>query len=280
MITRDRILAAFVVIVPPLGIAVALARGLTPSLGDGILLLVGSVLGMVGVELGYHRCFGHRAFEPHPALAWLLGILGSSALLGPVMWWVAIHRRHHAYTDREGDPHSPHWPFSGARGLWHAHAGWLFRSTHTAMSISAGEMRDLWKNPRTVALHRSYLLWGTLGLALPATIGGLPGLVWGGFARLLVVSHAVWAINSLGHARGGRARLARAGQARNNAWLMLPTLGGGLHANHHDAPRAFTTRAGRGQIDPGGALIVLLARLGLVKNLKRSGLRDEAEETA
>jgi stearoyl-CoA desaturase (delta-9 desaturase) len=198
------------------------------------------------------------------------------------MWWVAIHRRHHAYTDREGDPHSPHWPYAGARGLWHAHVGWLFRPMHTGMSISAGEMRDLWKTPRTVAVHRSYLVWGALGLALPTAIGFLDGdwlggLVWGGFARLLVVSHAVWAVNSLGHARGQPARLARSGRARNNHWLILPTLGGGLHANHHDAPRAYTTRTGRGQVDPGGALIVVLARLGLVKNIKRSGLRDERE---
>jgi stearoyl-CoA desaturase (delta-9 desaturase) len=174
MITRERALAGFVVVAPALGVIAALLRwaaGAPPSTADTALVAIGSLLAMVGVELGYHRYFAHRAFEAHPAFAWLLGALGSSALLGPVMWWVATHRRHHARTDREGDPHSPHWPHSGARGVWHAHAGWLFLAEHTAMSVTAAEVKDLWKNPRTVAAHRGYLGWGALGLAVPTAIG-------------------------------------------------------------------------------------------------------------
>jgi stearoyl-CoA desaturase (delta-9 desaturase) len=282
MIARAHALAAFVVVAPALALVAALslwAAGLAPSRADLTMLAVGALLGMIGVELGYHRYFAHRAFEARATFAWLLGALGSSAFLGPVIWWVAIHRRHHASTDREGDPHSPHWPWSGARGIWHAHAGWLFRPAHTAMSISAGEVKDLWSSPRTVAVHRSYLAWGALGLLVPAAIGlvsdghWLRGLLWGGGVRLFVVSHAVWAVNSLGHSRGAPARLPRSGQARNNLWLVLPALGGGLHANHHDAPRAYTTRAGGWQLDPGGALLWILERIGVVSELKRSGLR-------
>ncbi len=98
------------------------------------MFAVGAAATMAGVELGFHRYFAHRSFTARPALVWVLGALGSSAFLGPVMWWVAMHRRHHAVTDREGDPHSPHWPVSGARGLVHAHVGWLFRPEHTAMT--------------------------------------------------------------------------------------------------------------------------------------------------
>jgi stearoyl-CoA desaturase (delta-9 desaturase) len=287
-LTREQGLAAFVVVVPALALAAALAlwmAGVAPSVVDLAVLAAGALATLLGVEVGFHRYFAHRSFDAHPALAWLLGALGSSAFLGPVIWWVATHRRHHACTDRDGDPHSPHWPHAGLRGLWHAHAGWLFRSAHTAMSVSAGDMRDLWKSPRTVELQRQYLLWGALGLALPSLIGlaragargALLGLLWGGLTRLFVVSHIVWAINSVGHRVGARARLPRSGQARNNVALALLALGGGLHANHHDAPRAYTTRQAWWQPDAGGALLWLLARLGLVANLKRSGLPDEVE---
>jgi stearoyl-CoA desaturase (delta-9 desaturase) len=287
-------LAAFVVIAPLVALGAALVlwiSGVAPSALDVAMLSLGALLTLAGVEIGFHRYFAHRSFDAHPALVWLLGVFGSSAMLGPVIWWVATHRRHHAYTDRAGDPHSPHWPYAGLRGVWHAHAGWLFRPAHTAMSLSAGEMRDLWKSARTVGIQRSYLLSGAGGIALPCGIGlvcdgargALTGLLWGGLVRLFLVSHVVWAVNSLGHLSGSAARLPRSGQAKNNAWLIVPALGGGLHANHHDAPRAYTTRHAGSQIDLGGALLWLLARVGLVWNLKRSGVQpddDTAEETS
>jgi stearoyl-CoA desaturase (delta-9 desaturase) len=278
---RERWLAAFVVVVPALALVAALGRwaaGAAPSVTDLAVLAAGSFATLFGVELGFHRYYAHRAFDAHPALAWLLGALGSSAFLGPLLWWVATHRRHHASTDRPGDPHSPHWPHAGLRGLLHAHVGWLFRPAHTAMSLSAGDVKDLWKSPRTVAISRHYLLYGALGLAVPSLIGlcgggargALDGLLWGGLVRLFLVSQVVWAINSIGHSAGAPARLARSGQARNNFWLALLALGGGLHANHHDAPRAYTTRQAWWQPDAGGVLLWLLARLGVVDNLRRS----------
>ena len=152
---RERLLAVFVLVVPALGVvaaAVLWSRGIRPSAADLAVFAVGTWLTMIGVEIGYHRYFTHRSFEAHPAFVWLLGAAGSSAFLGPVIWWAATHRRHHARTDREGDPHSPHWPYRGMRGLWHGHAGWLFRPEHTAMSISAGEMKSLWSSPLVVRM--------------------------------------------------------------------------------------------------------------------------------
>jgi stearoyl-CoA desaturase (delta-9 desaturase) len=276
---RVRKLAAFSIAVPALGLAGAIAlaaRGIGPSRLDLAMCAGGATLSMIGVEVGYHRYFTHRSFVAHPALAWVLGVLGSTAFLGPVIWWASIHRRHHAYTDRDGDPHSPHWPFGGARGLWHAHAGWLFRPAHTAMALAAGEVKDLSRNRRALALQRRYLVIAALGLAVPAlagahaggALGALTGVCWGGLVRVFVVSHLVWAINSLGHSRGTRARRERSGHAANHAWLVLATFGGGLHANHHDAPRSYTTRGRSWQPDLGGALVWALARVGLVEQLK------------
>ena len=226
--TRERILATFVVVAPALAVIAGIAlwlNGIGPSETDLIMLAVGSLATMAGVELGYHRYFAHRAFTAHPALAWLLGALGSSAFLGPVMWWATMHRRHHSLTDREGDPHSPHWPYNGSRGLVHAHAGWLFRPEYTSMTVTAGEVKDLWQSSRTIAIHRSYLTWAVLGLVIPALIGlaagglqgALTGFLWGGMVRVFLVSHIIWAVNSFGHLRGERARL-RAPDRRATAY--------------------------------------------------------------
>ncbi len=168
--TRDRALAAFVVIAPAIAVVAAVmlsAFGIGPSVTDLVVLAVGTLATMAGVELGFHRYFAHRAFTAAPALVWLLGALGSSAFLGPVMWWVTTHRRHHSVTDREGDPHSPHWPYSGTRGFLHAHAGWLFRPEYTGMTVTAGEVKDLWQSPRTIALHRTLSGVGRAGIGDP-----------------------------------------------------------------------------------------------------------------
>ena len=281
--TRGYALAAFAVFAPAVALVAGVALwfyGIAPSPTDLIVFVVGTLATTAGVELGFHRYFAHRAFVARPALAWVLGALGSSAFLGPVMWWVAMHRRHHAITDREGDPHSPHWPFTGARGLVHAHAGWLFSPEHTAMSVSARDVKDLWQNPRAVALHRGYVWWGVPGLVLPSLIGfaaggpwgALTGFLWGGMIRLFVVSHLTWAVNSFGHSVGGRAGLPHSGQARNNIWLALPSLGGGNHGNHHDAPRAYSTRVRWWQIDVGGVLLRGLSVCGWASELKRPDL--------
>jgi len=280
---RGYALAAFAVFGPAIAVVAAVVLwfyGIAPTPTDLIVFAIGTVATTAGVELGFHRYFAHRAFTARPALAWVLGGLGSSAFLGPVMWWVAMHRRHHAITDREGDPHSPHWPFTGARGLVHAHAGWLFSPEHTVMTVSARDVKDLWQNPRAMALHRSYLWWGLAGLAVPTLIGvaaggpwgALTGFLWGGMIRLFVVSHLTWTVNSLGHSLGSRARLPHSGQARNNIWLAVPSLGGGNHGNHHDAPRAYSTRLHWWQVDIGGALLRGLALCGLASDLKRPDL--------
>jgi stearoyl-CoA desaturase (Delta-9 desaturase) len=154
------------------------------------------------------------------------------------------------------------------------------------MTVTAGEVKDLWQSPRTIAIHRSYLTWAVLGLVIPTLIGvavdgpwgALTGFLWGGMVRIFLVSHTTWAVNSLGHARGERSRLPHSGQARNGFWLALPSLGGGNHANHHDAPRVYTTRVRWWQVDLGGSALRVLSALGLVSDLKQPALSKAGQK--
>jgi stearoyl-CoA desaturase (delta-9 desaturase) len=281
-------MALFVLLVPALAVVSAGAAwraGLRPATADWVVFGACTSATMVGAEVGYHRYFTHRSFKARPALEWLLGVLGSATFLGPVIWWAATHRRHHLHTDVEGDPHSPHWPYRGGRGLWHAHAGWVLDPEHTRMALPAQQLNDLTRNPRIVAINRRYLLLASTMIALPAVaglIGGgtrglLVGLLWGGLVRIFIVSHLVWAINSLGHSMGARARESTSGDARNNLWLVLVTAGGGWHANHHDRPAHYTTSSAWWQIDPGAFVIRGLKRLGLASEPRGPRSREKRD---
>src|SRR4051794_29441700 len=127
----------------------------------------------LGVTLGFHRLLTHRAFATHKRTEYVLAILGSAAVQGPVMSWVADHRKHHAHTDHEGDPHSPHGHGSGFRGavkgLWYAHMGWLFdRAGQADHARYAGE---LYEDPGMQRIHRLFSVWVLLGLAVPFGLG-------------------------------------------------------------------------------------------------------------
>src|SRR3954465_1298642 len=165
----------------------------------------------LGVTVGFHRLFTHRAFKTGKAVRATLAILGSIAIEGPVISWVADHRKHHAFSDQEGDPHSPHvghgTGWSGAlRGLFHAHVGWLF--IHTQRGKRDRYAPDLIADPTISFFDRTFLFWVFAGLALPFGLGyliggtlmtGLTGLLWGGGVRMLVVHHVTYSINSLCH---------------------------------------------------------------------------------
>ncbi len=234
----------------------------------------------IGVTVGYHRHLTHRAFETSKQVRYALAAMGSMALEGPVIVWVADHRKHHAFADEDGDPHSPHVGHGeGLRGalhgLFHAHMGWLFQNQGRA------EMkrytRDLLEDPGLRKINKwffafvglGFLIPFLLGLAISGTLaGGLTALLWGGLVRIFLLHHVTWSINSVCHFFG-RRRFETDDESRNVFWLALPSLGEAWHHNHH----AFPTSAAHGlkwyEIDLSALLIRGMERLGLVWNVVR-----------
>lgn len=281
----ERLIAWFSVGIPALGFVIAVVWAALYGIGVmEITLLAGMYLiTALGVEAGMHRFFSHRAFQAGPGVTALLGISGSMAAQGPILFWVASHRKHHAFTDHEGDPHSPRRRGSGLRGtlagLWHAHIGWLFRSDPAPWSRYA---QDLLRNRQVVRLNHYYPLWVLLGLALPALIGGLwagslegawLGFLWGGLVRIFLVDQVTWSINSLAHSIGARTHQTRC-NSRNLWALALLSMGGAWHNNHHANPTRYRTDEQPWQLDPSGWFIRTLARIGIAWNL-RDNLRDK-----
>jgi stearoyl-CoA desaturase (Delta-9 desaturase) len=245
------------------------------------LLIVLYMLTAIGVTLGYHRMFTHRAFESSRTFRAIVAILGSMAVQGSVITWVADHRKHHTFTDREGDPHSPHLSgpgFWGAvKGLWHAHVGWLFETV--GMAERERFASDLLKDGVLRVIDKLFFLWVGLSLAIPFALGWILGgglgaaltaVLWGGFVRVFLLHHITWSINSVCHFVG-RRRFNIEDESRNVFWLAPLSMGEAWHHNHH----AFPTSAFHGLsrlerlADPTGLLIALLEKLGIVWNVVR-----------
>jgi stearoyl-CoA desaturase (Delta-9 desaturase) len=251
------------------------------QLWDGLLrgsdLIVFAVLYTLtglGITIGFHRLFTHRSFKTSRALRGVFAVLGSAAIEGPIISWVADHRKHHAFSDREGDPHSPHvdhgMGLRGAlRGLAHAHLGWLF--IHTERGSRERYAPDLLADPVVSFVDRTFFVWALGGLAAAFFLGGLiggswraalTGLLWGGAIRMLVLHHVTYSINSLCHFFG-RRDYATDDHSRNLAWLAPLSLGEAWHNNHH----AFPTSAFHGlswrQPDISALIIRALERTGL-----------------
>ena len=271
------------VVTPFLGLIVAATLLWDGFLGarDVAIFALMYALTAVGVTVGFHRLLTHRAFRTRAWLRYTLAVLGSMSLQGPVIDWVADHRKHHTFSDEEGDPHSPH-AGAGAgfrgmvRGLWHAHTGWLFE-THGQAS-SKRFARDLLEDPKMRAINRSFplialsslLLPFLLGLALGggALVAGLSALLWGGLVRIFLVHHITWSINSICHFFG-RRRFDTDDHSTNVFWLALPSLGEAWHHNHHAFPQSACHGLRWYEIDPSGWLILALARLGLASDVVR-----------
>jgi stearoyl-CoA desaturase (delta-9 desaturase) len=245
---------------------------------DLIILGVGYVLTTLGITMGFHRLLTHRSFETYPAIRVGLAVLGSMAVEGPPIVWVADHRKHHAYADEEGDPHSPHTHGSSGfrgmlKGLYHAHIGWLIE--RNASSDPLRYAKDL---VRDRAILRVSELFGPivlLGLLLPAAAGfaiegtlhaAFTGLLWGGFVRVFFVHHLTWSVNSLGH-YFGRRRFATGDRSSNLMALALPSLGDSWHHNHHAFPRSASHGLRWWELDATGLLIRAMARVGLAWNV-------------
>jgi stearoyl-CoA desaturase (delta-9 desaturase) len=275
----ERRIAVVIVVTPFIGFLIATAlfweRGIGPV--DLWLLLVMYVVSGLGIGVGYHRLCAHRSFTTRPTIRALLAIWGSLAAEGPVLFWAAIHRRHHKFSDTEDDPHSPHFHGPGIRGmllgLWHAHAGWLFVHEVTDW---AHYIPDLLRDRRMFYVNRLYFVWIVLGLAIPAALGGLltwswlgalSGLLWGGLVRTFFVHHVTWSVNSICHYYGTQPFESR-DEARNNPWLSILSLGESWHNNHHAFPSSAVNQLHWWQVDICGRFIRTLEGLGLAWNVK------------
>jgi stearoyl-CoA desaturase (Delta-9 desaturase) len=286
-----RVITAIAVLVPPLGVlsALGLLWGVAARPVD-VLVLVGFYAATgVGISVGYHRFFTHRSFETSAPMRAVLAILGSLALEGGVIGWACEHRKHHAYADVEGDPHSPHvgrgkGAIERIRGLWHAHMGWFF----TTKGIAEAELRfrrDLDADPVIRAVDRLYGVWILLTFGIPFAIGyavggtaaaGFETFVWGGLIRIFLGHHITWSINSICHMIGSRPYRVR-DQSRNNWLLAVPSFGEAWHHNHHAFPSSAIFGLDKHQFDLGGLTIRAFERLGLVWGVK---CPDEAQRAA
>lgn len=241
-----------------------------------------------GVTLGFHRYFTHKSFECRRWVQWVLAVCGSMSVQGPMLGWIATHRCHHQHSDRPGDPHSPHVDpdheevgdtVGGLlRGYWHSHMGWLFREEERNM---VRYIPDLKADPLAVIVSKLFLLWAALGLVIPTALGGwitgwcqsghpldwswrgaLLGFLWGGLARVCVVHHLTWSINSACHLWGTRTYRSH-DHSRNNLLFGLFAFGEGWHNNHHAFPASARHGLEWYQLDLTYIAICLLKMTGL-----------------
>jgi stearoyl-CoA desaturase (delta-9 desaturase) len=279
----DRVASALVTAAPPILVAIGMYFGWMGNLlswRDILVLVVCYVVIGTGVTVGYHRLLTHRSFKCSRWLRAAFAALGSAAAEGPVIDWVATHRKHHQFSDVEGDPHSPHvghgsgWR-AALQGLFHAHIGWVFSDMEVADERRYA--KDLLADPLIRFVDRTFVLWVIaglafafgLGVALTGTAkGGLTALLWGGAARIFLLHHATFSINSLTHFFG-RQDYETADQSRNLAWLAIPTWGEAWHNNHHAFPTSYRHGLKRWQIDPSAGVIRLLEMVGLAWDVVR-----------
>lgn len=276
---RVRVAVLTAVITPFFGLIAAIISfwGWGFRWSDLALLLVMYVLTVLGVTVGFHRLFTHRAFETNKAVQFVFAVLGSMAVQGPLLQWVAMHRRHHQHSDHAEDPHSPHHQGDGVwgvvRGVWHAHLGWMFDPKPPDLQRY---VKDLRQSKLLRAVSALFPLWVAVGLVIPTALGwlltGTPrgawtGFIWGGLVRILFVHHVTWSINSVCHV-WGRQPFESHDQSRNNALFGIFGLGEGWHNTHH----AFPTSARHGlrwwQIDISYWVIRGLESAGLAWNVK------------
>lgn len=276
--TLARVVTLIAVIVPPLSILSILGiwAGVGVSWLDVGLFVALYFLCGLGITVGFHRLFSHKSFRTSTPVKATFAILGSMTLQGPVTQWVTDHRKHHALSDREGDPHSPHGHdgfLAGIAGLWHAHVGWLVKTKGLERGRRWG--RDLYEDPVIRVIDRLYFLWVILSLGIPYAIGFAVGgpdtafqaFVWAGLFRIFLFDHVTWSVNSICHTFGERPY--ETGDESRNVWVLaVPTMGEAWHNNHHAFPGSAVHGIDRGQVDISAAVIRALAKVGLIWDVK------------
>jgi stearoyl-CoA desaturase (delta-9 desaturase) len=272
-----------ITVIPFLGILAAITLLWNSAVGwtDLLLLVTLYVLCGFGVTIGFHRMLTHSAFVAVAPLKAALLVLGSMSIQGGAITWAVDHRTHHANSDKEGDPHSPHHGFGGGiggqlRGLLHAHMGWMFVHQQALERDRMG--RDLVEDRMISFIDRTFLVWAVMGFVLPFGLGyaltggtwkgAFTGLLWGGLVRLFLNHHVTWSVNSICHFFGRRP-FAAYDKSTNNWVLALPSLGESWHHNHHVFPTSAFHGLGWRQVDVSGLVIRGWEKLGLVHNVRR-----------
>lgn len=275
----EKITTLVAIIVPFLGLILAIAM----MWGWGVgWLELGLLAGMyiatgLGVTIGFHRLFSHKSFEAFWPVKFLFGVLGSMSMQGPMLRWVAVHRRHHEHSDGEEDPHSPHGYGGGflgvVRGLWHAHIGWMFDEKYPNLRRY---VRDLHDDRMVQFISRMFGLWVAIGLAIPTLIGwavtgtwqgAALGLLWGGLVRIFVVHHATFSINSICHVWGYQSYRGE-DESRNNFLCGWLGLGEGWHNNHHAFPASARHGLAIWEFDLSYLVIRALKLVGLAWDIR------------
>jgi stearoyl-CoA desaturase (Delta-9 desaturase) len=274
-----RLVVLLAILIPFIGVVAAtyLAWGWGFRMIDLALLSILYVASAMGISVGYHRLFVHRSFDTNIVVKFVWAVLGSMAVQGRLLGWVANHRLHHQHSDSQDDPHSPHGHEGGLRGviqgIWHSHIGWLFQREAPGLERY---VQDLSRSRALRLASKLFPLWVTLGLVLPAVVGGLvtrtwwaagTGLIWGGLVRIFLVHHVTWSVNSACHLWGKRPYRTD-DQSRNNALFGLLAMGEGWHNTHHAFPSSARHGLRWWQIDLSYWAIKALALVGLAWNVK------------
>jgi stearoyl-CoA desaturase (Delta-9 desaturase) len=298
---KEQVALGLFIVVPFLAIAAAVPVAWGGWLGwtDVVIAVLMYALTGHGVTVGFHRFFTHKSFKPNRPLKVALAVAGSMAIQGPVVRWVADHRKHHKFSDRDGDPHSP-WRYGQtipalAKGFMYAHMMWLFDPEQTPQRKYAP---DLLKDRDIVRVSRAFP-WLVLGsLFLPAVLGGLitwswagalTAFFWGSLVRIGLLHHITWSINSICHTVGQRPFKSR-DKSGNVWWLAIPSMGESWHNLHHADPTCARHGVLPGQLDSSARLIWLFEKLGWVHSVrwpvperidaKRTGADDETSPRA
>ncbi len=275
-----RIATICAVVFPPMALVavMVLAWGGWFSYLDLALLGVMYTATALGVTVGYHRLYTHKSFATRGPIAAFFAICGSMSAQGPVIWWSAVHRQHHQYSDQEHDPHSPHAGYgdglwNSIRGAIHAHMGWLFEDVDANMQRY---VPDLLADKTTVRIHKAFPFLVLFGLLLPGVVAGLItmtwmgallGFLWGGVVRMFLLHHVTWSINSVCHIWGAR-EYASNDESRNNPIFGLLAFGEGWHNNHHAFPASARHGLKWWQLDMSWLIIRSLELVGLAKKVR------------
>jgi stearoyl-CoA desaturase (delta-9 desaturase) len=274
-----RVVTALLVVGPAvaLGVALPLLWGRAVNLPDVVLAVALYFVTGHGIAIGFHRLFTHSSFTPNRPLKIILAAIGSMALQGSVIGWVANHRRHHRFSDQPGDPHSPHrygtGPLAQLRGLGYAHVGWLFAADLTSADRYAP---DLLRDRDLVVVSRLFPLFAVISLAIPfgigwlweGTLGGaITAVIWAGLVRMALLHHVTWSINSICHV-WGRRPFATKDESRNVGVLAIFSFGESWHNFHHAHPSAARHGALSRQIDTSALLIRAFEKLGWATNVR------------
>jgi stearoyl-CoA desaturase (delta-9 desaturase) len=277
VLEQSLVIAFMIIPVIALVVAVALTWGWGLSLLDVVIATIAYFGTGLGVTVGFHRHFTHMSFKAVRPLKVALAITGSLAFQGSIVSWVADHRRHHAFSDKEGDPHSP-WlfgtgPTAIVRGFWHAHMGWLFDRDKTNARRFAP---DLLADRDVAAVDRQFVLLTAVSLGVPALLGGLlswswwgalTAFLWGGLVRVGLLHHVTWSINSICH-MAGRRPFGTRDRSANVWWLAVLSFGESWHNLHHADPTCARHGVKRGQIDMSARLIWMFEKFGWVHSVR------------